>query len=344
VRLVGAFVADRAERQKEVAGIGYALSAVCKLLLLAVGASFGPLAAVVALDRAGKGLRAAPRDALLSLSCQPRDLALAFGVHRALDTVGAVVGPVAAFALLSLVPNGFDAVFVVSFFVALVGLAVLVLFVEKPKRRSTASARISVAHVIGLLRARNFRALALAAIVLAVATVSDAFVYLLLQRRLGFAMRFVPLMYVATALFYMALAAPAGRAADRFGRKRVFLVGYVSLALVYAVLLAPVGHPMVLAAIVLALLGGYYAATDGVIAALASEVLPAEVRTSGLAILSSATGLGRVVGSLGFGWLWTCIGAQRSIGLALGALVFCGGIAATVLARGARLQRSADHG
>src|SRR5215470_14527580 len=137
VRVVGGLVADAGRRYKPVAFVGYALSAFCKLGLLLVGSAWGPIAALLMIDRLGKGVRTAPRDALITLSSEPTRLGEAFGVHRAMDTVGAVVGPLAAVLILAAAPGAYDAVFVVSFAVALVGLAVLGLFVENRSDRHT---------------------------------------------------------------------------------------------------------------------------------------------------------------------------------------------------------------
>ena len=133
VRVCGGFAADRWHRHREVAGVGYGLSAICKLGLLAVGGAWMAFAAVIVADRIGKGIRTAPRDAMISLSTPRSELATAFGVHRALDTAGAMLGPLVAFGLLAAVPGGFDVIFVTSFCVALVGLGVLVLFVQSPR-------------------------------------------------------------------------------------------------------------------------------------------------------------------------------------------------------------------
>src|SRR5918911_2581578 len=130
VRVFGGYAADRWQRYKEVAGLGYALSAVCKLGMLAVGPAWTVLAAIVLVDRTGKGIRTAPRDALISLSTDRRSLGLAFGVHRALDTCGAMLGPLIAFAVLTVLPNAFDLVFIASFCAAVLGVGVLGLFVE----------------------------------------------------------------------------------------------------------------------------------------------------------------------------------------------------------------------
>jgi len=116
LRLVGGHLGDRAGRHKEVAAFGYGLSAISKLALLAAG-SASAVSGVVLVDRAGKGIRTAPRDALISLSTPRAGLATAFGVHRAMDTAGAMLGPLLAFGLLALSPLDFVLVFVVSFFV-----------------------------------------------------------------------------------------------------------------------------------------------------------------------------------------------------------------------------------
>ncbi len=307
VRVASGLVADRWRRYKEVAALGYGLSAVCKLALLAAGTAWTAIAGVVLLDRTGKGLRTAPRDALISLSTERAELATAFGVHRTMDTFGAMLGPLVAFGILFLAPRAFDAIFVVSFCLALVGLAILVLFVQNrtTTREAVEEPRVvSLRAAAALLRGARFRVLVLAGTALSVATMSDSFLYLGLQRSLNFNLGFFPLLYVATALIYMLLAVPVGRLADRVGRARVFVGGYVLLALVYTSLLLPALGTFALIGYLL-LFGAYYAATDGVLMALASAVLPVDLRTSGLALLTTATSLARLFASVLFGVLWT---------------------------------------
>ncbi|MFD3758767.1 MFS transporter, partial [Streptomyces sp. NPDC058622] len=128
VQLTGGHLADRVRNHKLIAGIGYGLSALCKPLLL-LAHSLGPVGVVLALERTGKGLRTAPRDALISLSTPAELQGRAFGVHRAMDTTGALLGPLAAFFILNAAVGGYDAVFGVSACVAVLGVVVLVLFV-----------------------------------------------------------------------------------------------------------------------------------------------------------------------------------------------------------------------
>lgn len=199
LRIAGGVLADRRRRYKEVAGFGYALSAVCKLGLLASHAWVLTTGVLLA-DRTGKGVRTAPRDALISLSSPRELLAESFGVHRALDTAGALLGPVLAFVLLGLAPSAYDSVFVTSFCVALIGLGVLVFFVRnRTPVASSGAPRPSWRTAVGLLRVARFHRLVAAGALLGLVTVSDAFIYLVFQQRVGMAPRPFPLLFVGTA-------------------------------------------------------------------------------------------------------------------------------------------------
>jgi MFS family permease len=330
VRVGGGFVADKTRRHKEVAGLGYGLSALTRLGLLAAQ-SVSALSALVFLDRTGKGIRTAPRDALISLSTQRENLATAFGVHRALDTAGAMLGPLVAFSLLQLAPGEFDAIFVVSFCAAVLGLGVLFLFVENKPVPVREDSPVSLRAAARLLGARRFSVLVGIAGALGLVTISDGFLYIALQRHLEFEPRTLPLLFVGTALAYMVLAIPVGRIADRYGRGRVFLAGYLPLLAAYVLLLVPAG-PAAELPLYLLLLGFYYAATDGVLMAIASATLPAPLRGSGLALLVTATSLGRLFASILFGMIWTWTDVETAIA------VFAVGLGIAIVLAGAALR------
>ena len=331
VRILGGVAADRSGRHKEVAVVGYALSAIARLGLLVVGNVWTLLAGVVMVDRLGKGIRTGPRDALISFNSPKEELGTAFGVHRALDTAGAMIGPVLAFALLTIAPGAYDAVFVASLCAALIGLGFLTLFVQNPPVPAMGAAErqsLSFSSAAQLVRVRGVVPLLLAGTVLSLATVSDGFLYLMLQRRVGFEVRFFPLLYVVTAAIFMLLAVPVGRLADRVGRAPVFIGGYVLLLVVYGSLLAPwTGSVPVMLDLVL--LGAYYAATDGVLMALAGALLPAGQRASGMSLLTTGTSLARLAGSILFGLLWTWRGVGFAVALStagLTAAILCGSV------------------
>ena len=334
VRLAGGYVGDRRRKHKGVATLGYALSAVCKLALAAVGSAFGAITAIVMVDRAGKGLRTAPRDAMISLSSRPEDLGTNFGVHRALDTTGALLGPLIAFGLLSLAPLAFDMLFVVSFCFAVAGLGVLVLLVREPARALREDAPppepVRLRAAFALLHGRRFRALFIAATALGLATTSDAFIYLTLHRELDLDPTLFPLLFTGTALTFMLLAAPVGRLADRVGRGRVMLGGYALLLGVYVILLGPsTGTAGMLVA--LFMLGAYYAATDGVIMAFGAGHIPEHLQGSGLALLGTAVSMSRLLASVLFGALWTLLGIQTALAVFAGGLVVAMVVAAFAL-------------
>ncbi|MGQ5637582.1 MULTISPECIES: MFS transporter [unclassified Streptomyces] len=404
VQLTGGHLADRVRGHKLLAGLGYGLSAVCKPLLLIAG-SLGTLGAVLALERTGKGLRTAPRDAMISLSTPADVQGRAFGVHRAMDTTGAMLGPLAAFLILRAAADGYDAVFGVSACVAALGVLVLVLFV--PGRRDGAGAGVAAGRrpgpagtaagasgtavdppgmaaaaagttagpagavaagarvagdvtmgeagggdpvgvqsetpagggakppvrlreAVGLLRLPRLRALAGCAALLGLTTVSDAFVYLLLQRRAGVGEQWFTLLPLGTAVVFLLLAVPLGALADRIGRRTVFLAGHAGLLTAYGLLLWAPATP-VLAPAVLALHGIFYAATDGVLPAAVAGLVPAQLRATGLAVVGTSQALARFCCSLAFGAAWTVWGDGPALaGSAIG-LLCCAAVAGTVL-------------
>ncbi|MEV6983070.1 MFS transporter [Sphaerisporangium sp. NPDC051017] len=329
LRLVGGHVADRFRRRKLVAGAGYGLSAVVKLGYLAAGRSVPLIGLMIGLDRTGKGLRTAPRDAMISLSAPPEAQGRAFGLHRAMDTAGALMGPLVAFGVVAAVGSAYDAVFVVSFCVALLGVLVLVLFVREPGGPARERPKVTLRDTVTLLRDRPYRRVLTAMVPLSIATVSDSFLYLVVQRGAGLDAGWLPLLPVAVSAAYLLAAVPFGRLADRVGRSTVVVGGYAALLACYALLLLPQG-PAVLVA-VLVLRGLSYAATDGVVSALAGPLLPEERRATGLAVVQTGQALGAMAASWAFGVLWTALGSRTAVTVMAAALCLALAVAVPLL-------------
>jgi MFS family permease len=332
--VVGGVIADRHGRYKEVAGAGYATSAAAKIGLIAARNAPWPASMVLFADRVGKGVRSAPRDALISLSSEPSRLGTSFGVHRAFDTAGAVAGPFVAFLILRAAPTGYDAVFIISFLFALIGLGVLVLFVQNRsdhKRNRGATLR----GAMRLLARDDFRTLVIVGTLFGFFTIADASIYITFQRHTLFETSYFPLLYVGTGLSYLVLAIPVGNLADRVGRSRVFIAGYVLLFTVYVLLLepSPGGANLV---VMLTLLGAFYACTDGVLRAMASTAIPRELRTSGIAVLTTSAALSGIVASLAWGELaqrWGLDTTVKAFAATLGVMTVAGAIMLRVRAR-----------
>jgi MFS family permease len=315
LRLVGGFVSDRSGRPKLVAFFGYGISAVTKLIFPLAGGSPVAIGGVLAVDRAGKGVRTAPRDALISLVTPQDQLGAAFGVHRAMDTVGALCGPLLTFLILSQLGSQPGPIFVVSFCFAAIGLVVLACFVREHKRLPGRSKKVSLRAGLGLLRDRTFRRAAIAAGLLGLVTVSDAFVFVLLQKVSGISVGVLPLLPLGTAAVFLLAAAPLGRLADRLGRWKVFFGGHVLLLVTYLTLLLPAGGYGTVA-IALAAHGLFYACTDGVLMAYAGGLVPAELRATGMATVQTGQALARMTSSIVFGIML----ASLAVSVAVGAL------------------------
>jgi MFS family permease len=311
-RVGGGYFADRWRSHKAVASVGYVLSAVCKIALLSAGNAWSLVAATIAVDRTGKGIRTAPRDALISLSTPSKDLGYAFGVHRSLDAAGAVLGPLVAFAIFWYLPGNFEAIFLLSFCIASVGVGIILFFVNAPSSTyASENEAVSLRGAAALLGIQSFSRLSVAGAILSIATISDSFIFLTLQQQSDFGIAYFPLLYVGVAGFNSLCAVPFGRLADRHGRWRTFLIGHVLLLCVYGILLTPTGPGRLLATVVL--LGGYYAATDGVLTAMASATLPPAFVGSGLAVLVTITNASRLFASVLFGALWQWFGMGSGI-------------------------------
>ncbi|MCG8915579.1 MFS transporter [Actinokineospora sp. PR83] len=352
LRLVGGYLADRLGQYKVVAFAGYAMSTASKLVFPLAGGSGLAIGGVLAFDRAGKGLRTAPRDALISLATPAESLGRAFGLHRAMDTVGALFGPLLTFLLLASLGADSGPIFVTSFCFGLIALIVLAAFVPadprrlppappraaaqaaprdpaappraaaqaNPPRPATQRPAIRLRSAFGLLRDRRFLRVAGAATVLGLATISDAFVYVVAQKTLDVPVTVLPLLPLGTALVFLLGAYPVGRIADRVGRWPVFVAGHVLLLGVYAALLLPWGGYGVLVA-ALAVHGLFYAATDGVLMAYAGAVVPEHLRAGGMAVVQTGQALARLLSSVGFGILLSVVTMPTATMIAAALLV-----------------------
>jgi MFS family permease len=222
------WLSDHVGRRKPLIALGYALSNLAKPVL-AITASWPAVLVLRLTDRLGKGIRTAPRDALIAESSSEADRGRSFGVHRALDTIGAAIGPFVAWAVLSLSPGAYRTIFLISAIPGTLAILFVVLAVRDTGRRRVAgpTARIT-------FKAFSPPLLAFTAIsfVFGVANSSDALLILRAQD-LGASTAVIPLMYVVFNLVAASLAAPFGAHSDQVGRRRLLVFGFAGYALVY---------------------------------------------------------------------------------------------------------------
>ncbi|HYX63926.1 MAG TPA: MFS transporter, partial [Burkholderiales bacterium] len=306
VKVFSGALSDRLRRRKPLLVLGYGLAALAKPLF--------PLAGSVALvlgarflDRIGKGIRGAPRDALIADITPRESRGTAYGLRQALDTVGAVLGPLAAIALMLALSSNIRSVLWLAFVPAIVSVAVLLLLVREPPILQHGNERASW-RSIGALPRHYWAVVALGA-VLTLARFSEAFLILRAQDA-GIALAFVPIVLVVMNVVYTAVAYPAGVAADRGARRALLLSGLAAL-IASDLLLAASATPGALFAGV-ALWGVHMGLTQGLLATLVADASPASLRGTGFGVFNLVSGVALLAASLIAGWLWASYGAAAT--------------------------------
>jgi len=327
----GAF-SDYLARRKFLLVFGYALAAFTKPVF-PLATSIGWVFAARFVDRMGKGIRGAPRDALVADIAPPQSRGAAYGLRQALDSIGAFIGPLLAVVFMAWFANDIRAVMWVALPPAFIAVALLVLYVREPKRAdagAAAKAPLTLADA-KRLPSRYWLVVLLGA-VFTLARFSEAFLVLRGQN-VGLALGYVPVVMMVMNVFYAAFAYPAGVAADRIGRRTLLLVGLAPLIaadLVLALAASPL--PALVGA---ALWGLHMAFTQGLFAKLIADAAPAELRGSAFGIFNFVSGGALVLASVIAGALWSVFGASATF---LAGAAFASLAAFGLLAYGTRPQ------
>ncbi len=298
-KTVGGWASDRLRVRRPLVSAGYALSAVAKPLLAA--AYVWPVALVVRFgDRTGKGIRTAPRDALVADVTPPELRGRAFGFHRAADTLGAVAGPAAALGLLAAFADNFRLIFILAFIPAIAAVALIAFVKERPPAPAPAG-RTSVAWR-GL--GTGFYVFLGISLVFALGNSSDVFL-LLRAKDVGLSNSEVVLSYMLFNVVYAALAMPAGIISDRLGRRSVIGGGFAVFAVVYLGF-ALAGRGAVVWPL-FAVYGVHMALTEGVGRAFVADFVSSERRATALGLYQGAMGAMILLSSVIAGALWDAI-------------------------------------
>ena len=312
LRIGSGWLSDRIGRRKPFMLLGYGISTVAKGAM----ALAGSWAAVLGLrfsDRVGKGLRNPPRDALIADSVPAQRLGSAFGLHRAMDTLGAAIGPLAAYALLTAFPGQVRRVFLFAVLPAVLAVLVLAIFVRSPGRRPPGIRR-SLFGDFGGLGGPVYRFLTVAA-VFSLAASSMAFV-LLRAGQVGFSPAQVPLVYVVYNLVYAVLSWPLGTLSDRIGRRPLLLAAYLCFAGCYALLAWQASRAAVVAAF--AGLGVHSALLEGTQRSMLADFVAADQRATAYGLYYAVVGAALLPASVIGGSLWDRFGPAATFGVSSG--------------------------
>jgi len=313
-KIYSGVLSDRLGRRKGLAVLGYALSGAAKLLF-PIATSAGGILLARFVDRLGKGVRGAPRDALVADITPPPLLGTAYGLRQALDETGMFLGPLAAAGLMLLFAGDIRLVFWLACLPAIVSIAILVIGVREPERRaesvSGSPLRLTAVRRLG----RGYGLFIAALFVMFLPRFTDAF-YLLRGQTLGLAPAEVPLLLATMSTMTTFFTAPLGRWSDRIGRRLPVLIGFALLLLSHAVL-AAAGTPA-LVFVGAALFGLHFALTQAVLSALVADLAPADLRGTAFGVFHLMSGLAILVGSSAAGWLWDAAGAGAMFAAAAG--------------------------
>jgi len=314
LKVASGWFSDRIGRRKPFVIFGYSLSSVTKPFLALAGLWNAWVVVLIArfLDRAGKGSRGPARDALIAASCDEENRGKAFGLHRAMDTAGAVIGPLAAlfflwfFAKKSIaLKNSYMLVFLISFIPAVTAVFLLVAFAREKKTEAPGSGRFSFKNS-SLISKPFYRFLVIYA-VFCIGNSSDIFL-LLKAKNSGFTSAHVILAYVLYNVVYAILSVPAGWLSDRVGRVKVLTFGLLAFAGVYLGFALLGKEDSAWIWLLFALYGVYTASTEGVTKALVADTCAAEVRGTAMGLLQGVVGILALFASVIAGILWDTVG------------------------------------
>jgi MFS family permease len=307
-KLASGYVSDRIGRRKPLVLFGYGLAALSKPLFPLAGGLVPILAARLS-DRIGKGIRGAPRDALIADVTPPEIRGRAFGLRQALDTAGAFVGPLAAIGLMLLFASDIRLVFWVAVIPAFVSVLLVIFAVAEPAPLPGAerSAGLRFAELGQLGRA--FWSVIAIAVLFTLARFSEAFLILKAAAE-GLPLWLAPLVLVVMNLVYSFGAYPAGILSDRVSARLLLLAGFAIL--VAADLFLALGSGLVPTFVGIGLWGLHMALTQGLLSKMVADAAAPHLRGSAFGLFGVATGLAMLVASALAGWLWVAVGPSAT--------------------------------
>ncbi len=309
VKVISGSLSDYLKNRKILTVIGYGLSTAVKpLFALATNPGWILLARFG--DRVGKGIRGAPRDALVADSTEPELRGAAYGLRQSLDSVGAFIGPLLAFVLLSFLGENFRQVFVFSLIPGILSVVLLIVGVQEPKSTTISKSRTNPLNRQSLKKlSRDYWIVVIVALLFNLGNSSDAFL-LLKAQQVGIATPLIPLTIMVMNIVYSISAYPVGLLSDRIGRFGLLLSSFLLYAFIYlGFALVQTSWPIW---ILFAFYGLYLGMSQGILLAMVAERVPATLRGTAFGFFNLATGTALLPASLLGGWLWHFVGSSAT--------------------------------
>lgn len=316
VKVFSGALSDYLGRRKALAVFGYALGAMSKPLF-AMASGIGLVLTARLTDRIGKGIRGAPRDALVADLAPPSIRGAAFGLRQSLDTVGAFLGPLIAVGLMLLWENDFRSIFWVATIPGLLAVALLVVGIREPESTIAERRRNPIRRDNLQRLSRAYWWVVIVGAVFTLARFSEAFLVLRAEQA-GIALAWVPLVMVCMNLIYATSAYPFGKLSDRMNHKTLLALGLVVL-MVADLVLAMAAH-WITVLIGVGLWGVHMGMTQGLLATLVAATAPEDLRGTAFGVFNLVSGLALLVASVLAGWLWDRHGAEWTF---LAGAAFC---------------------
>jgi MFS family permease len=305
LKIFSGWLSDKLGKRKLIMVIGYGTSAVSRPVL-AGASTWADVLIARFIDRTGKGLRTAPRDAIIADSTSTEKLGLSFGFHRSMDTVGAIIGPAVALAILYFLADGLRIVFLVSAVPAIAAVLLIIFFIKEKThiRKPAELPKLSLSSFNG-----PFKRFIIVITIFSLGNFSDAFL-ILRAESLGVAKTHITVIYLALNIIYAITSTPAGALSDRIGIKKMLAVGFIFYSLIFAAfgLASSSWHMWALFPVY----GLYKGMSDGRQKAYVAKLAPATAKATAFGIYHTAAGLTLLPASVIAGFLWDRFGPMET--------------------------------
>jgi MFS family permease len=313
LKIASGRLSDRSTSRRALVLFGYSVSSLARPFI-AITTTWPQVFAIRVLDRVGKGIRAAPRDAMLATWTTPATRGKVYGFHRGMDHLGAVVGPTLASAFLFFYPEHYRTLFALTIVPGAIAVTLIFFVPESEVRLETAPPAVvsGFSRTVPAALPGEFTAFMLVLALFTLGNSSDAFLLLKLTEVAGSA-KWIPLMWAALHVVKASVSMVGGSWSDRIGRRAVIGFGWIVYAAVYAGFASSDAMPALLTWFLI--YGLYFGFAEGTEKALVADLAPADRRGFAFGIYNAVQGLGALAASVVFGTIWKIYGATAAFGL-----------------------------